>query len=183
MHETDQPKPVDAVERGPLLRLTGRAVAANLPSHIAQRMSDRATAMLGNLGVPVQIEAVRVKAVCPGAGIFLWAEYENGLAASFSAHGRQGKPSEVVAEEAVAALREHHASAATVEVHLADQLLVPLALAAGPSQFTMVRPTAHLATNAWTIEQFGIAKITIEQKVLTHVRVEPSRTGIYHQTH
>jgi RNA 3'-terminal phosphate cyclase len=38
----------------------------------------------------------------------------------------------------------------------------------------VARPTAHLTTNAWTIEQFGIAKVTIEQNVLTHVRVEPS---------
>jgi RNA 3'-terminal phosphate cyclase (ATP) len=53
-------------------------------------------------------------------------------------------------------------------------MLVPLAIAAGPSHFTMARPTAHLTTNAWTIEQFGIAKVTIVQDALTHVRVEPS---------
>jgi len=171
------PKPVKALERGPLLRISGRAVAANLPAHIAQRMCDRARAALSDLGVPVQIETLRVRAVCPGAGIFLLAEYE-ALAASFSAHGRQGKPSEAVAEEAAAALREHHASGAAVELHLADQLLVPLAVAAGPSLLTVAHPTAHLATNAWTIEQFGVAKITIEQDLLTHVRVEPSITGV-----
>jgi RNA 3'-terminal phosphate cyclase (ATP) len=168
------PKPIEAVERGPLIRITGRAVAANLPSRICQRMCDRARAALADIGVPIQIEALRVRAVCPGAGIFLLAEYEESLAASFSAHGRQGKPSEAVAEEAVAALREHHVSGAAVELHLADQLLVPLAIATGPSEFTVARPTAHLTTNAWTIEQFGIAKVTIEQNVLTHVRVEPS---------
>jgi RNA 3'-terminal phosphate cyclase (ATP) len=101
------------------------------------------------------------------------ADYET-LAASFSAHGRQGKPSEAVADEAVAALRGHHASGAAVELHLADQLLLPLAIAAGPSAFTMARPTAHLATNAWTIEQFGVAKITVEPGLLTRVQVLPS---------
>jgi RNA 3'-terminal phosphate cyclase (ATP) len=137
-------------------------------------MCDRARAALGDLGVPAQIEALRVRALCPGAGIFLLAEYEESLAATFSALGQQGKPSEAVAEEGVAALRAHHASGGAVELHLADQLLVPLALAAGPSGFTVTRPTAHLVTNAWTIEQFGIAKITIEQDALTHVRIEPS---------
>jgi RNA 3'-terminal phosphate cyclase (ATP) len=140
-------------------------------------MSDRARAALSDLGVPVHIEALRVRAACPGAGTFLLTDYVESLAASFSAHGRQGKPSETVADEAVAALREHHVSGAAVELHLADQLLVPLAIAAGPSHFTTMRPTAHLATNAWTIEQFGIASITIEQDVLTHVRVEPSCEG------
>ena len=173
-HRACSPQPIEAVERGPLRRITGRAVAANLPSRICQRMCDRARAALADIGVPIQIEALRVRAVCPGAGIFLLAEYEESLAASFSAHGRQGKPSEAVAEEAVAALREHHVSGAAVELHLADQLLVPLAIATGPSEFTVARPTAHLTTNAWTIEQFGIAKVTIEQNVLTHVRVEPS---------
>jgi RNA 3'-terminal phosphate cyclase (ATP) len=172
-HRAGSLRPIEAVERGPLRGITGRAVAANLPSHICQRMCDRARAALADIGVPIQIEALRVKAVCPGAGLFLLAEYGESLAASFSAYGRQGKPSEEVAEEAVAALREHHVPGAAVELHLADQLLVPLAIATGPSHFTTARPTAHLATNAWTIEQFGIARITIEQNALTHVRVEP----------
>lgn len=171
------PRPIEALERGPLIRISGRAVAANLPAHIAQRMSDRARAGLKDLDVPVEIEPLRVRAVCPGAGIFLLADYET-LAASFSAHGRQGKPSEAVADEAVLALLEHHASGAAVELHLADQLLLPLAIAIGPSAFTIARPTAHLATNAWTIEQFGLAKITVEPGVLTRVHVQPTSMGI-----
>jgi RNA 3'-terminal phosphate cyclase (ATP) len=169
------PRPIEALERGPLVGIRGRAVAANLPAHIAQRMADRARAGLSDLGVPVQIEPLRVRAVCPGAGIFLLADYET-LAASFSAHGRQGKPSEAVADEAVLALREHQVSGAAVELHLADQLLLPLAIAAGPSAFTIARPTAHLATNAWTIEQFGLAKITAEPGLLTRVQVLPLPT-------
>jgi RNA 3'-terminal phosphate cyclase (ATP) len=171
------PRPLKALERGPLVRITGRAVAANLPAHIPQRMSDRARAALSDLGVPVQIEPLRVRAACPGAGIFLLAEYET-LAASFSAHGRQGKPSESVADEAIAALHEHHASKSAVELHLADQLLLPLAVATGPSAFTLARPTAHLATNAWTIEQFGLAKVMIEPGPLCRVEVRPSAPNV-----
>ena len=171
------PMPVEALERGPLIRISGRAVATNLPAHIAQRMADRARAALGDLGVPVQIDPLPVRAACPGAGIFLLAEYET-LAASFSALGRQGKPSEAVADEAVAALREHHASKAAVELHLADQLLLPLAIATGPSAFTLARPTAHLATNAWTIEQFGLTKVTIKPGPLCRVEVLPSAPNI-----
>jgi RNA 3'-terminal phosphate cyclase (ATP) len=166
------PQPIEALERGPLIRISGRAVAANLPAHIAQRMADRARTGLNDLDVPLQIEPLCVRAVCPGAGIFLLADYET-FVASFSAHGRQGKPSEAVADEAVAALRGHHVSGAAVELHLADQLLLPLAIAAGSSAFTMARPTAHLATNAWAIEQFGLAKITVEQGLPTRVQVLP----------
>ena len=76
------PKALELVRRGSLRRIAGRAVAANLPSHIPQRMADGARASLRDLGVPVDIDARTVTAACPGAGIFLVAEYEE-LAASF----------------------------------------------------------------------------------------------------
>ena len=100
------------------------------------------------------------------------AEYKE-LPVSFSAYGRLGKPSESVADEAVAAFRTYHASEAAVELHLADQLLLPMALATGAFLFTVARPTGHLMTNAWTIDQFEIVHISIEQGTPCRVRVEP----------
>jgi RNA 3'-terminal phosphate cyclase (ATP) len=46
---------------------------------------------------------------------------------------------------------------------LADQLLLPLALASTPSQYRVAEISLHLTTNAWVIEQFGLAKITIDE--------------------
>jgi RNA 3'-terminal phosphate cyclase (ATP) len=166
------PRPIELLARGSLLRITGRAVAANLPAHIPQRMADRARASLGDLGVLVQVQPQRVTAASPGAGIFLVAEYEQ-LSATFSAYGRLGKPSEAVADEAVATFREHHASEAAVERHLVDQLLLPLSLASGISTFTAPLPTSHLMTNAWTIGQFGIADISVSEETPCRVRIEP----------
>ena len=135
-------------------------------------MADRARASLADLGVSVDLQPQRVTAACVGAGIFFVAEYEE-IAASFSAYGRLGKPSEAVADEAVAAFREHHASGATIEGHLADQLLRPLALGTGTSVFTVAGLTGHLLTNAWTIGQFGVADITFGDGALCRVSVEP----------
>src|SRR5579872_2879658 len=92
--------PVTWLERGGLRRVTGRAVAANLPAHIPRRMTDRAAALLERLGVEIAIRAERVSAACAGAGIFLVAEYDT-VRSGFSALGAVGKPSEAVAEEAV----------------------------------------------------------------------------------
>lgn len=167
-----RPEPIEAVEPGTLRRIAGRAVATNVPSHIPQRMADRASALLAGLNVPIEIEQQLVAATSSGAGIFLTAEYEQ-INASFSGLGRRGKPAELVAEEAVAALREHHASGAAIELHLADQLLLPLALASGTSTFTAARPTRHLLTNAWTIGEFGLAETAIEQEAICRVRVAP----------
>jgi len=164
--------PIQIVDRGYLQQVAGSAVAANLPAHIPQRMANRARASLEDLGLRANIVPQRVTAACPGAGIFLVARYEN-LAASFSAYGRLGKPSEAVADEAVAAFREHHASGAAVELHLADQLLAPLSFAGASSSFTTPRPTGHLNTNAWTIGQFAAADILIEEGTPCRVSIRP----------
>jgi RNA 3'-terminal phosphate cyclase (ATP) len=143
-----------------LLRVRGRAVAANLPSHIPQRMATRAQSLLSSTGVDVRVDPLRVRAACAGAGIFLTAEYE-AVRAGFSALGAPGKASEVVAEEAVAALLAHRDSGAALDQHLADQIVLPLALASGASSFTAERVSRHLTTNAWVVEQFELAHVSV----------------------
>jgi RNA 3'-terminal phosphate cyclase (ATP) len=153
----------DLRERGALLRVHGRAVAANLPSHIPERMAARARALILPLGAEADIRVQCVEAACPGAGIFLTAVYEN-VVAGFSALGRPGRPSEEVAEEAALGLAAHHASGAALDSHLGDQILLPAALARSPSQFSVHRLTRHLRTNAWVIEQFGLATVEISER-------------------
>lgn len=155
--------PVALEERGALIGITGRAVAANLPAHIAQRMADRAGALIAGLGFPTAIEPLRVRAACAGAGIFLTARYEN-VACGFSALGARGKPAEQVAEEAAAALTAHHRAGAALDEHLADQILAPLAIAGGPSRYSAERISGHLETNAWLIERFGLARVGLERR-------------------
>lgn len=161
--------PLTLVERGELRRVSGRAVAANLPAHIPQRMADRARSLLAATGVKAHIEPLRVRAACAGAGIFLTAEYEH-VRAGFNALGTKGKPSEVVAEEAVTALLAHRDSGAALDEHLADQLVLPLALAGGESSFTVEQVSRHLTTNAWVVEQFGLARVSVEAR---HVSLQP----------
>jgi RNA 3'-terminal phosphate cyclase (ATP) len=154
---------LDLRERGALLAVRGRAVAANLPEHIPARMADRARSLLSALGCALDLEAESVQAACPGAGIFLTAVYENAVA-GFSAIGRRGRSSEEVAEEAALGLIAHHASPAALDHHLGDQLLLPAALADGRSVYTVHRVSRHLRTNAWVIEQFGLAEIAVEER-------------------
>jgi RNA 3'-terminal phosphate cyclase (ATP) len=155
-------KPLELEQRGPLVRIFGRAVAANLPAHIPQRMADRALSLLAVLGADLFIEPLRVRAACPGAGLFLTAEYAN-LNCGFSAIGAVGKPSEQVAEEAAGALLDHHASGAALDRHLGDQILLPLCFSSGPSRFSVAEITRHLETNAWVIERFGVARVVSER--------------------
>jgi RNA 3'-terminal phosphate cyclase len=52
-------------------------------------------------------------------------------------------------------------------------LLLPLSVAAGVSEFTTPHTTGHLLTNAWTIERFEIAAISIEAGTPCRVQVDP----------
>lgn len=152
--------PLDLVSRGTLKTVRGRSVACNLPSHIAQRMADRARGILQGQGLRSDIRPVRVKGRGPGAGIFLIGEYEHTLA-GFSALGRPGKPSEKVAEEACERVIAFHNSGAAVDRHLADQLLLPLSLAESSSSMNVACITGHLQTNAYIIRKFLPAQIEI----------------------
>ncbi len=156
-------RPIDLTDPGKLQRITGRAVAANLPQHIALRMSEKAQALTADLGAGVSISAEAVQAACPGAGIFLTAEYEHARC-GFGALGRRGKPAEQVAEEAVQALRRHRSSGAALDPHLPDQILLPLAFAECPSRVSAECISRHFETNAWVLEQFGLAQVAIERR-------------------
>lgn len=153
--------PLRVEQRGPLRAVTGRALAANLPAHVGERMASHARDLLEQAGIEAKIEAVVMNAACPGAGLYLTAHYQNSLA-GFSGQGKRGKPAEQVAEEACSALLHHYRSGAALEQHLADQLVLPAALCAGESIFGVEHISPHLVTNAWVVERFGLARINID---------------------
>ncbi len=150
------------LERGVLQQIHGLAVVTELPSHIPQRMANRAQNLLQQADLPAQIQPLRGRGLAPGAGIFLTAEYEHSRA-GFSALGSRGIPAERVAETAVRELLDFHAQAIPVDPFLGDQLLLPLALSSQISQYRVASMSQHLMTNAWAIEQFEIANIVIDK--------------------
>jgi RNA 3'-terminal phosphate cyclase (ATP) len=137
--------------------IRGVAAVTNLPAHIPQRMTQRAHNLLQEAGFKPRIEPVREKGVAAGAGIFLWLPQ-----AGFAALGRRGLPAEKVAETAVADLLEFMDNPdAAVDHHLADQLLLPMALANGRSSFTTDRLTQHTRTNADLLQNWLDVEITL----------------------
>lgn len=144
---------IDWTGRGELKRVWGVAAVSNLPAHIPQRMADRARRLLEREGIHASIETQRESGPGIGAGIFLFAEYEKARA-GFSALGEKGKPSEKVAEEACHDLLAHHASGYALDMHLADQVVLPLALSGRPATFTTCRITPHLLTVLHVVGHF-----------------------------
>jgi len=75
--------------------------------------------------------------------------------ALFFGLGARGKRAERVADEAVEQLSAYlDAGPAAVDAHSADQLVLPLALAEGPSTYSVAEVTPHLLTNGAVIRQF-----------------------------
>ncbi len=169
-------RPVTLTDCGSLQRVTGRAVAARLPAQIARRMADKAGELLAQEGIAAAVEAVAVESISSGAGVFLTAHYRH-VRCGFAGHGKRGKPAEEVAAEAVELLLTHRRSGAALEAHLADQLILPLALASGPSHYSVERLSRHIETHAWLVEQFGLARVTLSRRAggAGDVRIEPDR--------
>jgi len=153
---------IQLIERGALQEVRGLAVVTQLPSHIPQRMAMRAENLLQQANLKAHVTPKRERGIAPGAGTFLTAEYEYSRA-GFSAVGKLGLPAEKVAEMATEELLEFHATGAPVDPFLADQLLLPMALASQGSQYRVAEITKHLTTNAWAIAKFGLAKIDIDE--------------------
>lgn len=154
---------VDMRQRGPLERILGTAVGCNLPAHIPQRMANRAINLLAGLDALVDIRPQRVTGLSTGAGVFLAVEYANGRGGC-GVLGRKGMPSEVVAQKAVAELLAFDRSGAAVDAHLADQIVVPLALADGPSWYTTPTITSHLATNIAVVRAFLARALSVDER-------------------
>jgi RNA 3'-terminal phosphate cyclase (ATP) len=135
----------------PLAAFRCLSAAANLPAHVRERQSRY---LREQLALPVSEESPPSPG--PGSFVMIW-----GPQAGFSALGARGKPAEAVAQEAAARLRTFLASKAAVDRHLADQLLLYAALAAGETIFSTEAITQHLLTNRWVIQQFLDVEIEI----------------------
>lgn len=79
-----------------------------------------------------------------------------------SSLGKPGKPAELVGTEAALALQAELTSGAAVDRHLADQLMIFMAIAAGTSKICTSDITRHTRTNAWLIEKFTGKRVLID---------------------
>jgi RNA 3'-terminal phosphate cyclase (ATP) len=153
--------PLNLTERGKLLNLTGVSAVSNLPTSIAERQKNQALQILREKDFSPEIKILQAPSIGQGTFFFLKAEFENSKA-GFGALGEIGKKAEKVAEEACQEFLEFIQTKAAIDSHLSDQLIPYLALADGPSSFTVSRISKHLLTNIWVVKQFLPTKITVE---------------------
>lgn len=150
---------LELTERGEDRGRRAVAVLANLPEHVAQRELDEVHELMRWPREDLEVRQVG----SPGPGNALWLEFEfEHVRELFTAFGARGKPAEQVAREGAEAAREYLASGAPVGEYLADQLLLPMALA-GAGRVVCTAPSRHTLTQAELIEKFIPIEFVIER--------------------
>lgn len=143
--------PLELLERGALKARRARAVSSAVSPTVAERELRVLSEKLGWSAEEMRAETV---AQSPGPGNILFAELEyETLTEVFTGFGERGVSSEKVANDVVAQVREYLAATAPVGQYLADQLLLPLALA-GAGTFRALKISRHARTNMEIIAQF-----------------------------
>ena len=98
----------------------------------------------------------------------IWAKSSTGGWFGADRAGKFGRSSEDIGRFVATTFLEDVHSGATVDRHLADQLVLFCALARGRSGYIVPRHSPHLDSNLWLVAQFG-----------AHVAMEARRVEIH----
>jgi RNA 3'-terminal phosphate cyclase (ATP) len=157
-----EPMALDA--RGELEQFNIGIDFAQLPGHVHQRAGEKCKAMLEEHG-RVAVETVDWTGRSPGPGVAVCATAAfSGSVLASSAVGERGLPSERLAAQACDELLADFMSGATADIHMADQLLLPMSLAPPGSSFLAREVTAHARTNIAVIERFLGKRFEVENR-------------------
>ncbi|MGD9040984.1 MAG: RNA 3'-terminal phosphate cyclase, partial [Desulfobacteraceae bacterium] len=145
---------IERAQRGALEEVRVLSAVSNLSMRIAERQRDRLFRRFQSQGIKnPRMELLNAPSQGTGTLVFLMCRFEGGTA-GFTSLGQKGKRAEEVADHACSELFQFLASDAAVDEHLADQLILYMALAKGRSSIVAERVTSHLKTNMWVVEQF-----------------------------
>lgn len=153
--------PLHLLGRGERRRVEAHAMVAALPGEIAVRELAAVEKVLGWADEERRITQLPER-VGPGNILMLDAEFEH-VTEVVSGFGKLGVSAQTVGEKAAKRMAGYLASPAFAGPYLADQLLLPMALA-GEGSFTTVKPSAHARTGAQVIERFLDVTIRFEEQ-------------------
>jgi RNA 3'-terminal phosphate cyclase (ATP) len=143
--------PIDIPERGELKKRHAQAVVCQIPENVAKRELRTVQKMLNWNEDELELRSMK-EPHGPGNVLVIEMEFEN-LTEIFTGFGERGVPAEEVARTACKEAREYLASGAPVGRHLADQLLLPMAMA-GRGSFHTMPVSMHALTNIEVIRKF-----------------------------
>ena len=160
--------PLHLEARGERLNAYAESFFAGLPAHIAERELAVVKRRMAWKDDQLFMRGIDHDQG-PGNVLLITLEYEN-VTEVFTGFGERGVSAETVANRTVQTAHQYIASDATVSHYLADQLLLPMALAGGGS-FLATEWSQHAATNADVIQRFLQVSIETEKSKSGAVKV------------
>jgi RNA 3'-terminal phosphate cyclase (ATP) len=153
-------QPLEMLERGAIRRQTVRALVSHLPLHIARR---ELNVVGSTMRLPEDALITVSVGNAKGPGNILSVEVESdALTEIFTGFGQRGIPAEKVAGRTVSQVSDYLSANVPVGRHLADQLLVPMAIAGGGA-FLTLPPSRHTLTNIDIIRHFMQLSVDINE--------------------
>jgi len=146
-------------DRGELVSQRARAVVANLPYSIAQREARTVAETLDWADDRVEAHTI-TDSIGPGNTVSIFVESTR-VTDVFTGFGARGVSAEKVAHDVALEAKRYINSGAAVGEHLADQLLLPMAVGGG-GVFTTTPLTTHSITNIEVIRRFQPLAIETE---------------------
>jgi RNA 3'-terminal phosphate cyclase (ATP) len=151
--------PIELLERGVRRNGYAEAFVAGIPASVGQRELACIGPRMGWDESQLRLEVLPHEQG-PGNAVLLTLEHEH-VTEVFAGFGAKMVRAETVADEALKEARAYIASGAAVGEHLADQLMLPMALAGG-GRFTASTVSRHAVTNAEVIGRFLPVEIGFE---------------------
>ncbi|MBN2490426.1 MAG: RNA 3'-phosphate cyclase [Planctomycetes bacterium] len=158
-------------EMGELEGVNVRSITGNLPFHVGERQLEHAIERLQASAIPAVGGTETLISEAPGAVVQLIGLFSSGQRIVCSSLGKKGQSAEEVAGLACAELLEFLTTRGNVDVHLADQLLLPLALAPEAGEYVAPMMTRDLSAGARVINTFFPGRIVLEPIGRGSVRV------------
>lgn len=168
VHPIKRLKPIKLVERGKLISTKGVIYIAGLPQHIAEREIKVLARKLNSSVNHFEIKPYGTE-YGPTNVISVFVKSEH-VCEVFTGYGQKGVKAEIVAKRVADEARRYINSDAPVDEHLADQLLLPMALAGG-GEFVANTLSSHSATNINVIKKFVNIVATISELTTTKYNV------------
>lgn len=150
---------LELLRRGKVMRRSARALLVRLSQRIGQRELDYVRNNMPDWGSGELRLDITDNAISSGNALTIQLECEH-VTETFCSIGTRGLPAEKVAEAAVLYASRYLESNAMVGEFLADQILIPMAMAGGGT-YTADMVSKHTETNIWAIKKFLDVDVSI----------------------
>ncbi|OPY14360.1 MAG: RNA 3'-terminal phosphate cyclase [Syntrophus sp. PtaB.Bin001] len=179
--------PITLAVQGNLVEIKGIALSSLLKERrVSDRMAEECQKSLKAMGYSARIDLLydteenpvyEKSAAQAGAALAVWARTDKGCLLGADCAGAPRRSSEFIGRKVAGMLAEALQSGATLDFHIADQIIPFAALADGRSTFVILGITDHIDSRLWLVETLLGAKTEISSRILRISGIGYSRTS------